>query len=427
VAVAPEPPKSRRMLWLILAGLGAAGLFAAYELWLKPTPEVKPAPMVAVRTVRAVSGAIERTLRLAGQTAATNFATVTAPRLRGPERGNELVLMFLAKSGGRVKKGEKIAEIDSQFTRDHIEDVKDTVLQSEQDIRKRKAEQALEWENLQQTLRLAKSELDKAKLDASAAELYTIIDRELVKLSVEEAEAQYKQLLGDAANKKAMHAAELRILEITHIRNQMHINRHLEDLGRLTMHAKIDGLAVMLPVYRGGEFGQIQQGDTVGPGQPFMRVVDTSKMQLDAVANQAEASELRIGQPVELELDAFPGFILKGKVYSIGALATGGWRQNYYIRNLPVREQIEGQDARLIPDLSGAASILLERRERVVTVPQEAVQSEGGQNVVYVKQGGRYVKRSVQLGLRSRTQVEITAGLQSGEEVALERPSSPKS
>ena len=347
--------------------------------------------------------------------------------MRGPDSGRSLILMKLVKAGTRVQKGEIIADIAAQSIKDHVDDIDTLVVQADADVRKRRAEQAIEMENLSQNVRMAKAQVEKTRLDAGAAEIRSAIDREQLKLAVEEAEATYRQLQQDLAATQELHHAEIRILELTRDRHAHHRDRHVADVTRFTVHAPIGGLAVMETIWRGGDMGQVQQGDEVDPGEPFMKIVDTASMLVEGTINQVESELLRIGQPAEVGFAAFPALRLKGKVQSVGALAVGGWRQNYYIRNLPVRVQIEGQDARLIPDLSGAASITLERREGVVTVPREAVQSEGGQNVVYVKQGGRYVKRPVQLGLRSHTQVEITAGLQSGEEVALERPSSPKS
>src|SRR5205085_3720513 len=108
----------------------------------------------------------EHVLRLTGQTSARTFTNVTAPMLRSPEGNRALVLMKLAKAGAFVKKGELIAQIDAQTARDHVDDVADSVRQAQADIRKRRAEQEIEWENLQQTLRIAKSDMEKARLDA---------------------------------------------------------------------------------------------------------------------------------------------------------------------------------------------------------------------------------------------------------------------
>ena len=75
------------------------------------------------------------------------------------------------------------------------DDVHALVVQAESDVRKRIADQAIEAETLQQSLRQAKAAMDKAKLDFAAQEIRTSIDQELLKLSVEEAEATYKELL----------------------------------------------------------------------------------------------------------------------------------------------------------------------------------------------------------------------------------------
>ncbi|MCE5306115.1 MAG: efflux RND transporter periplasmic adaptor subunit [Acidobacteriales bacterium] len=417
-----ENSSKSRLRWLLLplllVGAGATG----YLIWGKPAPQSKKASVVVVRTVKATTGPMARTLRLTGQTSARVFAAITAPRLRGPERGNAMILIRLVKSGSTVKKGELLAEIDSTSTRDHIDDVQDMVTAAEKDIVKRKAEQAVEWENLQQTLRVAKADVDKARLEVKAAEVRTVVDQELLKLSVEEAEAQYKQLQGDVVNKKIIHDAELKILQVTCRRQQMHLERHTTDLSKLVMHAPMEGLAVMMPIFRNGEFGQVELGDQVGPGQPFIRVVKPDSMQLEATVNQAEATVLRLGLESEITLDAFPGVKYHGKVDSIGALATGGWRQNYFIRNIPIRVHIDNQDSRLIPDLSGAADVTLERKENVVRVPLEAVFMESGKPAVFVREGGRFVRRAVELGLESNTHVEVVSGLKGGEEVAVEKP-----
>jgi multidrug efflux pump subunit AcrA (membrane-fusion protein) len=400
-------------LFLVTAG------FAGYLLHASPASDPKPESAIVVRTAKSENGPLARSMRLTGQTSARIFAAVTAPRLRGPERGNAMILIRLVNSGSMVKKGELLAEIDGTNTRDHIDDVQDMVTTAANDIVKRKAEQAVEWENLQQTIRVAKAELDKAKLEAQASEVRTVVDQELLKLSVEEAAAQYKQLQADVANKKIIYDAELKILEVTRKRQVMHLARHATDLKRLTMRAPMDGLVVMMPIFRNHEFSQIELGDQVGPGQPFMRVVDPNSMQLEASVNQAEATALRLGMSADITLDAFPGTTFHAKIYSIGALATGGWRQNDFIRSIPVRLQIDGGDPRLIPDLSGAADVTIERKENIVRIPLAAVFTDSGKPTVFVREQGRFVRRPVELGLESNTQVEVVSGLKSGEVVAL--------
>jgi len=410
------------MLALLALGL-ALGLGAIYQFWLKPQASVRAAPVLAARTTKVVTGTFVRTVRVAGQTSARHFANITVPIFRGPDSRRELTLIKLVKAGTMVKKDEIVAQLDAQVLQDHIDDMNDTVQQAENDVKRRLAEQAVDWENLQQSLRTAQAALDKARLDAKATEVRPEIQQLLDRLAVEEAEANYKQLQGDIATTKERFRAELRILDITLQRQTIHRDRHVEDLDRFTIRAPMNGLAVMQQVHRSGEMGQIREGDQINPGQLIMKIVDPSSMQVEAVVNQAENTELRIGQPARIGLDAFPEARLRGKVYSIGALAVRlGWRESYYIRTVPVRIAIDGSDPRLIPDLSAWAEIEQERHENALLVPLEVVRWEAGNTFVQVHRDNRFEKRPVELGSRNQTHAVVLAGLQAGEEVALEQP-----
>ncbi|MBL8293969.1 MAG: efflux RND transporter periplasmic adaptor subunit, partial [Bryobacterales bacterium] len=228
VAPPEHPETSGGKPWLWLSGLVAILIVAGllYQFWWKPKQEAQQgAGPVATKTVKVTTGPVVKTLRLAGTTASREFANITAPIQRGPESGRELILLYFVSNGARVKKGELLAQIDSKGVEDHIDDIGDDIERAEADIRKRRAEQLIDLENLNQTLRVAKSEWEKALLEAKAAEVRTTIDQELLRLSTEEAEARYKQASADVAFKKAGHAAELRILEITKERHIRHRGR----------------------------------------------------------------------------------------------------------------------------------------------------------------------------------------------------------
>src|SRR5207249_4413394 len=187
----------------------------------------------------------------------------------------------------------------------------------------------------------------------------------LLKLSVEESEATYKELRQEVQIKKGAHAAEIRILELTRDRHSRHRDRHKGDIERFTIPAPMSGLVVMQSIYRGGDMGQVQIGDQVSPGMPFMKIVDTGHMQLEANLNQVESEEIRIGQMADVHFDAFPDLELRGRVYSIGALAVTSWRQSYFIRNVPVNIALQSSDPRLIPDLSASGNIEVATKENI--------------------------------------------------------------
>lgn len=421
----PAPPASGGA-WKWIAGLVIVALIAGgayYWQQRQAAARQQAALLSVVPTVKAVQGDLESTLRLTGQTASQMAINVIAPKLTGPESGRELILLYMVPSGSRVKKGQLIAQIDGQSLKDHVDDVNDQVLAADADIRKRQAEQAVDMENLLQTVRVTKANLDKARLERRGGETRTVIDQELLKLAEEEADVQYQQRMKDVDQKKIVHAAELKILEFTRERHARHRDRHAADLKKFDIRASMDGLAVSQPIFRSGEWATIQQGDQVNPGQVFMKIVTPEKMQVDATINQAESEQFRVGQQARIGIDAFPGLTLPGKIYSINAIAAGGWRQSNYMRTIPVRIRIEGYDQRVIPDLSGSVDVILSKQENVTKVPLAAVQKDAkGATFVYVKNGAKWEKRSVEVGTSNLTHIAVSSGLQAGEEVALERP-----
>jgi multidrug efflux pump subunit AcrA (membrane-fusion protein) len=417
----PAKPSPGRPIkkWLILFVVLAVVAGAMY--WRKTARETAThsAAFASIRTGKVTSGPFERWTRIGGQTAAIDFVNVTAPSLRGPEGGREMILMELAKSGSFVKKGTLVAQIDAQTLQDHIDDLGDTIETAQADIAKRKAEQSIEWENLQHSIRVAKSEADKARLDYSAAEVRTDIERQILKLNLDEAEARYKQLQADVKQKQLAHAADVKLLGITLERHTRHRDRHKNDLKMFSIYAPIEGLVVMSQTFRSGEMVQVSIGDSVRPGQSFMKIVDTQKMRVDATINQTESSEIRLGQHTRIHLDAFPGLQFAGHIEGIAALAAGSQRQGYYVRNVPVRVRIEGHDPRLIPDLSASVEIIQDKVDKGVIAPLGAIQHEDGKPVAYVKKADGFERRELQLGLQNTTHTIVLAGLEPGEEIRL--------
>jgi multidrug efflux pump subunit AcrA (membrane-fusion protein) len=278
------------------------------------------------------------------------------------------------------------------------------------------------WENLQQDIRVAKANLEKAKLDLSASEVRTPVDAEILKLALEEAEATYKEKLTDLPIQKSSFGSELRILELTKERHVRHRDRHKYDIERFTVEAPIDGLVVMQSIWRGTEMGQIQTGDQISPGQPFMKIVDTSRMQMEGVVSQVESDEMQLGEPAVVTFDAFPELKLKAKVSSLGAIATGGWWSNYYLRTVRVYLSILDHDRRVIPDLSTAATVAVGETANALLIPREAVETKGGKTFVRIKAPDRYETREVKLGVSDNIHVAVLEGLHAGDEVVLDQP-----
>ena len=412
----PAPPAKERSykLWGALAVIVIAA-----AAWYASTKQAqsKPETVVVIPTIKAQKGSIDQVVRVAGQTTARQYANIAAPRIMGPEGNRPMVLLKLAPSGVHIKKGTLIASIDGQALQDHVDDLTDTVEAAEADVHKRGAELQLDMETLRQNVLSAKAEMDKAKIEASAAEVRTEVERQLLALSADETAARYKQVLSDIDNKKKSDSANLAILKLTLERHKRHIGRHKVDLEKFSITAPLDGLLVYSSVWGGSSMRQIEVGDQVSPGQPFMKIVNTDTMMVEARINQAESEQFRIGQQAKVILDAFEGKSFQAKIYSITPLAVGSYRTNYFIRNIPLRIQINGSDSQLIPDLSASADIVLGRQADKVVVPLSSVKTENGKALVEVKTATGFEHRAVELGMRNNTHVAVLSGIADGEEI----------
>jgi multidrug resistance efflux pump len=274
---------------------------------------------------------------------------------------------------------------------------------------------------MEQEIRVAKANWDKAAEDMKAAAVRSEIQREQMRLLLEEAEVNYKQMQTELAFLDERQAAEWRIAELGQQGQIRHKNRHLVDLERFSIRSPRNGQVILRTINnRNGEQNQIRVGDEVGPGMAIAKVVDVSSMQVEGTINQTESEQVRLGQKAVIRFDAYPGLELDGKVESVGMMVTTGRRVNYFVRRVPVRIAIDGADPRVLPDLTASADVVLEEDDEALLIPREAVQESGGKSVVLVKQGEAIVPREVEIGAYSNTQVSVVSGLQEGDQVAIQ-------
>jgi biotin carboxyl carrier protein len=374
----------------------------------------------SVSTVRAIRGFIQNTRRLTGSISARRFMNIGAPVLQAPDQGRGLTLIFLAASGAHVKQGQIIAQIDAQDIQDHLIDVEASVSQGQLDIARRKAQLVAQMEGLNQRLRVAKATWERARQDARATPVVNPITQETLRLAVEEYQEAYEEAAKQIPLTEERQLADLRLYELSNEYDVRHLNRHLRDFSRCSIRSPMDGMVVMQTAYRGSDLYQIEVGDRLAPGQPFMRVVDPASMELDATMNQAESEMVHLGQRAVVRFDAFPDIVVKGHVQGVGALAIGGRRVNFNVRNVAVRFALETIDPRIIPDLTASADVATSEPAGGLIVPREALSGSGGRTIVYVKQGEVFVPREVEIAGSTNTQAAVVSGIQEGEEIALQ-------
>lgn len=322
-----------------------------------------------------------------------------------------------------AKEGDVVAEFDRENMLLRVEDYRSSVAQQEANFKKMQAELKMFRENHRQTIAAAKAALDKARLDMKTVPVLSDIDAERVKLALEEAEAQYKQLLSEVKHVEVSEKAQLRNAELDLRASQLELRRSEQNAEQMVSRAAIGGMVVMQNMLRGSEFGQIQEGDQLFPGQLFMQIVDTRTMVVNATINQADAERVRVGQKAMVRFDAYPGLELPAHVRAVAAVTkTGGFRANY-VKEIPVVLKLDAVDPRVIPDLSVSVDVELASEQAPASVSLAAVFGEEGERpFVFVREGEIWVRREVELGLVNYTHAAVRSGLKPGETVALEIP-----
>jgi biotin carboxyl carrier protein len=338
-----------------------------------------------------------------------------------------LVLVEVAKPGVHVRKGEVVAEFDRQYQLNRLDDYKATVGQLEADVKKLKADLATAEEAHRQLVNSSKASWDKALLDLKTAEVRSAIEAEDLQLAARETEAQYKQVAAEAKMVEASQRAQIRTSEIERDQAKIELDRATMNVNRMVVRAPMDGIVVMQSIWRGGDFGQVQQGDQIWPGMTFMQIVDPSSMVIMANVNQVDAESVRLGSKAIARLDAYPGSQFAARVVGVGAMTKPGvWRPNY-MREIAIRLKLEEIDPRVIPDLSASADVLLASEKQATLAPLDAVFFEGtAKPFVYLRTSSGWQRREIELGLRNHVAAVVRAGVSPGDVVAVERPATGK-
>lgn len=439
-APAPEPirlsplaprtvkPPARAWWWGVLAVVILAGLVAWWQR--QAFSSRQPAAAVpAFRTVRAWTGSLERSLRLAGVTAADKFALLLAPQMRGT-RGHgphdfTLVLQQVVPAGSYVRKGDLVAEFDRQYMLVRLEDYKAMVDQHERNVTRLKAYRAVVRAAHDQLVIKAKGQSEKAALDLKKIPILSDIKAQKARLDYEEAQARYRQLNDETQYVMISESSAVLNSELDLRVSRMEFDRAQRNADRMVVRAPIDGMTVMMTTHRGSDHAQIQQGDQVGSGQPYMRIVDLRNMVVNATVNQVDAQFVHLGMAARVRFDAYPGLELPARVTSVGAFAqSAGWRGSY-VRSILVRLKLERTDPKVIPDLSVSADLSMGHTDNATIVPREAVfggAGEEGQFAFVRDADGDWEKRPLEIVMTNETAVAVRSGVNPGDVLAAEWP-----
>jgi HlyD family secretion protein len=301
------------------------------------------------------SAAAPQTLRLKGMTAAIEARSIQAPLIAGQQVGT-LTITRLVASGTLVKRGDLLVEFDRQAQlRDFVDKQALSDDENEKVIEEQAKEAAARAKD-ETGIKQAEDSLAKAQLEMEKVELLSRIDAEKAREDLDEAQATLSQLKETFDLKRKAALASIRILEIQRDRTRETMLHAQANSALMEIHSPIDGIVVFNTIWKQGNMGEVQEGDQVRPGVPFMQVVDPAIMEARVPVNQEDLLGLKIGEKALVHLDAYSDLVFPGQLESIDPMGTPGDFSSK-LRKFSATFSIKGHDPRLMPDLSAAVDI----------------------------------------------------------------------
>ena len=375
--------RKKRLLLLVLLLVVVAGAGVLYSKGL-----LTPALTVQVAGLQSTYPSQTFTVLNASGYAVAQRKAAVSSKITGR------LISLSVEEGSRVKKGEVIATLENEDSQAALN-------------------------RAQANVNLARSTLDQAKAELEDAQINHHRNEQLVakgfvaQSTVDASEARYKRAKAAvAAQEAAIRASEAAREEAKVLVEYSNIRAPF-DAVVLTKNADIGDIVTPL-------------GAAANAKAAVVTIADMGSLQVEVDVSESNISQVRVGQPCEIRLDAFPDLRFKGAVHMIVPTADRSKA------SVLVKVAFKEMDPRILPEMSAKVAFLSremvpEEEKPLKAVPASAVVSLGGQSVVFLVNGDRAVEKKVRTGWRMDTMVEILEGLGAGDKVVLNPGSNLKS
>lgn len=366
------------------------------ERWATTTVTV---PLARLRIAEVTRGDLVRDVSVQGRVVAA-----VSPTLYATAAGS---ITLRVDAGASVDEGQILAVVDSPELNNRFRQAESALEQLVIELARQRIEsrqQALEKRKAADLadVALVAANREKRRADeANAVAVISVIDFEKAQDDLRNAELAHAHAVADADLFDERLAFELKAKELEVQRQEMFV----EDLQR-----QVDDLSIRSPV--SGVVGDllVEQKAAVARDTPVLAVVDLSRFEIDAQVPESYADDLGLGMAAEIlvgneryagQLVAVSPEIVSGQVGS-RIRFTGRMPEN--IR----------QNQRL------TTRILMEERPDVLMVQRGQFLESGGGRIAYVMDGtGLALRKTIDIGARSLSAVEINAGLNEGDMIVI--------
>ena len=341
------------------------------------SPKVRVAPVIKLFPAQAVT-----LLNASGYVVAQHKASVSS-------KSTGRLAYLGVEEGSRVKKGEIIARLENE------------------DLSAARDRAAANVNAAKATLEQAEAELTDARLNYQR--LKQLLAQNLIaRQDYDTAEARNQKAQAAVANARANIKAAAAAL-----------NEAQTAVEYSLIRAPFDGVVLT----KNAEVGEVVApfGAALNARAAVATMADMSSLMVEADVAEANIHQVKVGQPVEILLDALPGVRFSGKVHMIVPTADRSKA------TIMVKVAFDSLDARILPEMSAKVAFLSrplkaqEEQARLVVTPKVLVQRNGRQ-VAFVLKNQKVQAVPVEVGPQLGDWVEVLKGLQEGDKVVVQPP-----
>jgi RND family efflux transporter MFP subunit len=148
----------------------------------------------------------------------------------------------------------------------------------------------------------------------------------------------------------------------------------------------------------------VDEGETVAANAPLLRIVELDPITAVFYVTERDYARLQVDQTATLSTDAYPGAVFPGSIRRIAPVFRESTRQ------ARVELRVDNPGLRLKPGMFARATVMLDRVEQAIIVPEQALTTRDGQEGVFMVggDGDTAVWREVQTGIHQGDRVQVT-------------------
>jgi multidrug efflux pump subunit AcrA (membrane-fusion protein) len=369
--------------------------------------------------VHAMQGPFIVSINVTGQLEAKKSDAILAPKELSEAEIWEIKIDQIVDEGTIVKKGDFVAMLDRSSVLAKISEQEKEIETIQNEKIQIRIDTAIQLASLRDGIDNLSFEIRQKEIALKQSAYEPPATIEQLKMTLWKAEQDYKRAMiaYDLQLQKAV--AEVGKISMTYNAAIDRLSSLKVLLDRLTIIAPQDGMVIYKRERGGGKLGQ---GAVIKLWDPTVATLpDFNKMVSKTFVNEIDISKIKVGQEVNVILDAFPKIKYPGKIVTISNI--GEERPFSHENVFEVHVELEDSGPLLKPAMTTRNEIIIARETSSVYIPLEAVFTETDTlSFVYKKRGHEIVKSEIKMGLRNDNSCIIIEGVTKSDELLLSEP-----